>query len=60
MAALKDNIQSFVSYMRHTQSVEKTEINDNIKKVQEMIDMQSGSNYLSTACDVYENRIKDA
>lgn len=46
--------------MRVAQKNEKHEISNNIKKVQEMQEMQTNYNYVAIACDKYGVSIADA
>lgn len=60
MIKLKESVNNFVSYMRETQSKEKADIAENLKKMTEMQELQLSSNYLTNACEVYESRILEA
>ena len=46
--------------MKTTQQREKSDVAADFRKVQEMIDLQHNSNYLTDACNKWESRIKDA
>lgn len=60
MHRLKESVQNFVSYMRETQSKEKHDIAENLRKMTEMQEIQVKSNYLTNACELYESRVTEA
>ena len=46
--------------MRVAQSKDKNDLSDTIKKVTEMQEIQCNTSYMTQACEVAENRIKEA
>ena len=46
--------------MRVAQNKDKNDLSETIKKVTEMQEMQGNSTYMTQACEIVENRIKEA
>ena len=60
MHSLTESVNNFVRLMRKTTKKQKVDVEENLKKMSKMQELQQSSIYLTDACELYSNRIRDA